>query len=394
MADTLRICVLTTSYPRFDGDDAGIFIGRLVNGYSGRGVRGVVFVPKDADEKAVEVEERFRVSRVRYGLFHKGALCFGQGTMPNIRKRPLLVLQIPGLFLALFCKAWLGRREFDAVHANWIFTGAVAWLLKLCTAKPYILTLRGEDVSLLNNRVLRLLFKPVLRGAKNVTSVNQGFLERLKDLNLVSSEKLVFVPNGVSIEEVPEDKLGDFCSAKNLDRSKRYLLFVGRITPKKGIDQLIKLLAEKELVEYELLLCGRIADLGYLEKLKELSVALGVFPRVQFIGGVHPREVSVYLKVSRYYVSASEWEGRPNSVLEAMAMGVPVVISNIPAHAELVSDGITGVLFNTVQEAASKIKSLDGNDVLRSSCLSAAKSSVSGLGWESCAEKYLSLLND
>ena len=70
------------------------------------------------------------------------------------------------------------------------------------------------------------------------------------------------------------------------------------------------------------------------DALMSLAAELGLESRVQFLGALdHPRE---FLHLIDIYVSASQYEGLPIAVIEAMAVGKPCVLSDVPGHAALV----------------------------------------------------------
>jgi hypothetical protein len=68
----MRLCILTTSYPRFPGDDASIFVKRLTDALAKQLEDVQVIVPLDAAEPAMEEEGNVSVLRFRYGLFRDG----------------------------------------------------------------------------------------------------------------------------------------------------------------------------------------------------------------------------------------------------------------------------------------------------------------------------------
>jgi glycosyltransferase involved in cell wall biosynthesis len=77
-------------------------------------------------------------------------------------------------------------------------------------------------------------------------------------------------------------------------------------------------------------------------RLRTLAAALGIPARVHFVG--EQADVAPYLQQMDLYVQASVAEGMPNSVLEAMASGLPVVATSVGGTPELVVDGETGLL--------------------------------------------------
>jgi len=388
----VRIAVLTTSFPRFVDDEASVFVARLVEGFSEIGLRGRVIVPLDRGEPESDRVSGFVLERFRYGLFRRGALAFGAGILPKLRENPLLIFQAPTLLLVLAWRAYRSREDWEVAHANWIAAGISAWLVKLVSGKPYVITLRGEDAALMSWPILRPFLVWVLRGAAFIVSVNNEFLEQAQERFGLASSCLVCIPNGVRYNVSPADVLDDFREDYQIEREGKYLLFVGRIIRLKEIEVLIRALARAELGEYKLILCGRSEE-NYEQELKELAQELGCEERVRFEGPVSPATVERLLSVAHYYVSASNYEGRSNAVLEALASGTPVVASRIAGHAEVIQEGENGLLFEVGDEAelAARIAELDRSPELFQRLATNGPTSVSELTWKASAEKYFQL---
>ena len=79
------------------------------------------------------------------------------------------------------------------------------------------------------------------------------------------------------------------------------------------------------------------------DSLERFARDLNIENHVRFLG--HRNDVSQLLPLFDLFVLASDFEGMSNSIMEAMAVGMPVVASDIPANQELVFDGVTGFLF-------------------------------------------------
>ncbi len=386
----MRLCLITTSYPRFEDDDAGIFIKRLVLAYTAQKATGIVIVPHDSNEERHGITGSFSIVRPRYGIFTKGELAFGAGIMPNLRRRPWLAYQIFTLILSLAWTAIRHRKDYDLVHANWIGAAAAAWLVKVIIGKPYILTLRGEDMRIMEKRFLRPFFTPVIKSAQYITSVNREFTLRIAEVFKVEAGKIKIIPNGVNIEAPQAAEFDTFIDTTKLSKDKQYLLFVGTLIPRKRVHLLLELISKPALSEYELILCGR-GEESYLKYLKELAEKLAVRSRIHFIGATPPRLIPFYLKLTKFFISASEFEGRPNAALEAMAAGKVVFLSNIPAHQEIVSHGINGFIFSSIDEVPALIEGLKQNDSEKSIAIK-AKQSVAQYSWENTAKSYLELM--
>jgi glycosyltransferase involved in cell wall biosynthesis len=111
------------------------------------------------------------------------------------------------------------------------------------------------------------------------------------------------------------------------------LLYAGRIVEGKNIDLLIRALAvlnEKKIVNC--IICG---DGDLRCELQTLVKELGLEERILFLGHLSQRKIWGLMKTVTGYVSLSAFEGCPNTTLEAMACGVPIFLSDIPAHLEI-----------------------------------------------------------
>jgi glycosyltransferase involved in cell wall biosynthesis len=123
----------------------------------------------------------------------------------------------------------------------------------------------------------------------------------------------------------------------------KYLLCVARLSPEKGLTFLIQALRLLRNKGYDLEL--RIAGDGPTkEPLKKLADELGLAEQVHFLGYLSEDKVINALQHSDLFVLPSFVEGLPVSAMEAMAVGVPVIATNIAGTSELIEDGKTGVL--------------------------------------------------
>jgi glycosyltransferase involved in cell wall biosynthesis len=138
-------------------------------------------------------------------------------------------------------------------------------------------------------------------------------------------EKVLVKPNFVDWD--PAARIGD----------GEYALFVGRLSPEKGIRTLLA--AWDSSPDLPLL---RIVGDGPLREDVERAVAAN--PRVQWLGRKASAEVQVLLRNARALLFPSEWyEGLPLVIIEAYAVGIPVIGSRIGAAASLIEPGRTGL---------------------------------------------------
>lgn len=386
----MRVCVVTTSFPRSVNDDAGVFVMHLVEALSIAGHSGVVIVPKDAAAETLEHVGTFAVIRPRYGVFRRGMLAFGAGIIPNLRARPTLMLQAPLLLLALLWKMISARSQYDVIHANWIITALPACAAALICRKPFVVTVRGEDTKLLRIPVVRTLCIFALKRAQSVITVSESLHDEFLKLTKLPAERISTIANGVALRSFDDSEFQRFLQTRELDSPGPVLVFIGTVIPRKRIDFLIRLLAEPALQAFTLLICGRIDDEKETQRLKSLAHERGCTDRIRFEGVIDPRLVPLYLKRAEAYLSAAAFEGRPNSVLEAMAAGCPVILSDIPSHREMVEEGSCGILFPVDDHAlaAREIGAALMNKEFLAGLAEGARRKTAPFTWDATARAY------
>ncbi len=138
-------------------------------------------------------------------------------------------------------------------------------------------------------------------------------------------KKSVYIPNGIKEPVFSENH--NYLDDIGVKRGK-YVLSVGRITPEKGFDILIKAFRKSAPKGYKLVIAGGVEfENGYMKELKELSKDIPVI----FTGYVHGDDLAQLYTNAALYVLASRNEGFPLVLLEAMSYGLDVIVSDIPA---------------------------------------------------------------
>lgn len=114
----------------------------------------------------------------------------------------------------------------------------------------------------------------------------------------------------------------------NLPEDSFIFAYIGQLIERKNMDFLLRTYAKTFTYKKIYLLV-----LGGGAQLEELKAKYGDKVNIDFRGNV--MNVNHYLKACDAYVSASKSEGLPNGVLEAMATGLPIILSDIPQHIEV-----------------------------------------------------------
>ncbi|HEY3922753.1 MAG TPA: glycosyltransferase family 4 protein [Gaiellaceae bacterium] len=325
-----KVVVLTSSYPRHEGDFAGRFVADAVGELQRRGLE-------------VEV--------VRVEVEHDGS-----GLVATIRRRPWRAVP---LFFSLVRRLRAAARDADLVHAHWLASAAVARF----GGKPFVVTLHGtgsagalSDISLARRapRLVRFLLRP----ARAVICVSEPLTEAMRAIGV---EQARFIPNGVALPATTERE----------DESP-FVLYAGRLAKEKGIPELIEAAQGLRLV---------VAGDGPLRGL--VPQALGFVPHDE-LERLYDRAAVVVLP--------SHSEGLPLCVLEAMAHGRPVVATPVGGIPQLVENGRTGYLVPPGDPQALRfaLERLLGDPALRARMGIAARDRVARLcSWERVTDQTL-----
>ena len=158
----------------------------------------------------------------------------------------------------------------------------------------------------------------------------------------IPQDKIRVIYNAIEVSEY-DPACSKEEARKRLGLNGKIILTVARLTPWKGVDRIIEVLPEirRQINEANLVVVGDGPELGNLQG---LARELGVKGYVSFVGRVPHEEVPYYLRAADVFVLYSGYEGLPHIVLEAMATGVPVILSNKGGNPEVIEDGVNGLL--------------------------------------------------
>jgi glycosyltransferase involved in cell wall biosynthesis len=240
----------------------------------------------------------------------------------------------PQLRAALAQRLRRGAPSFDLVHLHSVFlwpTAAAAAAARRA-ATPYVCTPHGALVADLIRRRghirkqlwLRFVERRVLAGAAalHVTSQVEAREAIAMDLRL---PPIAIVPFGVDLEAWDASHENELSSeVRSVLQRRPLLLFLGRISWKKGLDRLVAALAA--VPEAVLAIAGN-DDEGYRMEVERLAVDSNVGSRVVWLGPVHGPEKAALLHLADALVLPSYSENFAVVVLEAMSAGLPVVVT-------------------------------------------------------------------
>lgn len=383
-----RVLFLATSYPVYEGAAEGVFVARLAESLIPF-VRVLVLAPcpPAAAKRSPRARgrKRVRVVCLRYAPARLRLLAQGPGGIPaSLARRPWLWVLVPALLWAMFVGARRALRGACLLHAHWAVCGAVGGLAARLRGRPVVTTLRGEDVNrAARSFVHRLVLRACVALSSRVVVVSEALAQRVR--RLVQAADPIVIPNGVGPEffELDPPSRGDHFE----------VLFIGSLIPRKRPDLLVEAL--RTVPGARLTLLGDGPERPHLES---MARAEGLSRRVRFMGQVAPERVLEYLSSAEAVVVSSEREGRPNALLEAMAAGRAVVVSDFDGAAEVVEDGVSGLMFprGDADALAARLRSLQEDPAMARRLGQAARARMRSLGlrWEDTAARYARLYEE
>ena len=334
-ANELRVLAIATTLPGRAGDGTPEFVLTLASAMPSS--RVVIVAPRVRSGPLIDHVGRVEIARVPYARKGRERVA-DDAILPALRSDPTLVRQLPRLLLGLLrtTDRLAKERQPHVLHAHWIVpAGLIALAVGRRRGLPYVVIAHGADAYALNGRIGRALKRMVLNRALAVYPVSHDIADRLRALGAKRVEEPL--PMGVAIDELRahgERKPGD-----------AQLLFVGRLSDKKGVDVLLRALAL--VPDARLRIAGDGPD---ARSLTALAATLGVADRVEFLGRLERDEVLAQYRAAYAVVVPSrlgkggDRDGTPVVLMEAMALGIPVVATDSGGIREQVRDGANGRL--------------------------------------------------
>jgi len=176
--------------------------------------------------------------------------------------------------------------------------------------------------------------------AKKVVAVSQSTADDLVDKVGIPRRKITVIHNGVDTEKFANASRDDGLLQRPMANEK-IVGVVGRLVKGKGIQYLIEAVS--------VLLAGRmnvrlvvVGDGEYRKELINLATELGILNQISFVGS--RTDVEKFYKIFHVFVLPSLSEGLPVVVLEAMAAGCPVVLTDVGGAREIVRDSFSGLI--------------------------------------------------
>lgn len=272
---------------------------------------------------------------------------------PKFFSFPAMFKPLDGVFLALAVRRFIASHglqgKIDILDCHLAFPeGFAGALLSRALGKPYVVTLRGHDINDLPRfpvRIRQVLF--ALRHCERYFGVAQALVDAAMRLG-APAQKGYASTNGVDTQRFRPTTKEHARTALGLDCTKRYMLSVSHLVPRKGVDILLRahaLLRAEGHTDLRFIVVGKGGEEGNCEaELRALASELGIANDILWIGPVSNTDLHMWYSAADVFCLASEKEGWPNVILEAMACSTPVVAHQTWGVPEIITEPCLGTL--------------------------------------------------
>jgi len=201
----------------------------------------------------------------------------------------------------------------------------------------------------------------------------------------VEKNKIIDLSNGVHLNKFSKINFNEIKKfKKKYNLNKDVLLYVGRIHKSKGLQYVLEAIKNLEI---KFLIVGK--DAGYKRNLKRRIKKLKLEEKVIFAENLNEKELVTAFKSSKIFTLFSEWEGFGIVVIEALAAGIPVVVSDRGALPQLIENNVNGLIvkFKDIEKLKEDIEKLLSNNKLRNKFIKNGINFSKNYSWESIIRK-------
>lgn len=402
----MKISVITSTYPRYQGDGVGSFIHSMLANLVQLGHEVTVFAPYDP-EVVHDWQSDVDVRRIRYILpAHWSRLGHARSLSGDIRLQwhayPLVILfSVVAIFHLV---QQIRRDKVDVIYAQWLVPGGfIGAIVSRLTGVPLVVNLHGSDIFVAERyAIFRPMVHFIFRTACHIIACSTDLAQRVIGLGLPVSNATV-IPYGVDIDRyVPNPQLrGRMREQLLIPDSQLVIMAMGRLVYKKGFSYFIRAaaLVLKQFPNAHFIIAG---DGDLRGELESIARSLGIEGNISFTGHIPWNNTPAYLSMVDIFVvpsvidQAGNVDGLPNVLLESLASGCVVVASQVAGIPEVIRDGENGLLVPQKDAAAladALHRLLMDVELCRRLSDTARLTAVAQFGWVQTAAKVTSILH-
>lgn len=368
----MRIALVTTSFfPRVGG--AELVVHNLADEWARKGhdVRVLAANSEGSYEHLAYSVERYQTPRSYLRIApHRWPFC--RYVSEDIKRR-------------------LDRFRPDFISGHFGYPLGV-WLSRIKPLPRFLVTCHGRELTKFpwgyrqRYKIDKTLAESLNRSA-GVIAISSYARKLMEEIG-VEKEKIRDIPNGVDVQRFQSEVNYDMRSAFGIDADSMVVLSVGRNHPQKAYEDGIRAFAG---------LAAKIPNIYYLilgrgtTRLADIAEEIGIKDRVILCEGLSGEELVGAYQQADIFFSPSVWEMMPLVALEAIASGLPCVLTNVSGSQDLISNGMNGFLVEPtrITEMTDHLLSIALDESLRERMSSFNLEKSHDYSWERISERYL-----
>jgi glycosyltransferase involved in cell wall biosynthesis len=298
--------------------------------------------------------------------------------------------------LLSFCRKRL--QDFDLVHIYGLYDLLGPVVAHYCAKAgiPYVVEplgmVRPIDRSFRMKRIWHMFMgKPLLRHAALLIATSQQEEQELL-ADGFPRDRVVIRYNGVDLKEfLSLPQRGTFRKEWALPEDEPIVLFLGRLIPRKGVDLLIDAFSMVCPERGRLVIAGPEGEIGYVAKLREMAREKRVEARTIFTGPLYGDQKKAVLADSQIFALPSRYENFANGVAEAIACGMPAIVTDSCGVSEFVLDRVGLVIPRETAALTNALQKLLNDPALYERFREACPKVASELSWQELLGKQQEL---
>lgn len=297
------------------------------------------------------------------------------------------------------------QMDYELVHANFFMSGLVASYVKRRLGIPYVITFHALGKIRKLHQKEQDAFPEERLGIEQMIVGDADYIiaecpqdkQDLVEHYQADPSNISIIPCGFSNDEFHPVAKSVARRQLGLEKDELLLLQLGRVVPRKGIDNVIRSLRYlRDIPKLRLLVVGGATDVPDFEndqefiRLRDIARAEGVLAQVEFTGRRNRQQLKQFYQAADFFISTPWYEPFGITPLEAMACGTPVIGSAVGGIKYTVKDGETGFLVPPHDPEALALAVREGiscPDKYRAMCSNALKRVHAYFTWEHVARK-------
>lgn len=397
----MRVLMITTSYPKAPGDVTAPVIEKIVFELARRGHAVDLVLPRHPD---LVLGGRDRGLPVRlFSFWAGGARAYAWGYASSMRAdrelRPRALALAPAVAVSALgvMRRLASANAYDVIHAHWVLpNGPIAALAAPGPKPPLVLSLHGSDVFVAErSRPLAAIARWTFRRAQWIAACAGDLAERAIRLG-APPERVATLLHGVDADGLGGGDPAQWRRRAGAGDGDFLVVALGRLVAKKGFSHLLRAASSLRSRGVPLRVAiGGVGDLA--EPLAREAAELGCPDAVRLLGNVPHGEIGGLFRAADVVAVPSvrdekgNVDGLPNVLLEAMAVGRPVVSTRIAGVPDVVEEGRNGLLVTPADDdaLAQALARLRADPALRARLGAAALETARRLSWASYGDQLI-----